>query len=335
MALITLDDKISHSSTGAGSDVIKLPSVAVKRLIIGSEYTVTDAGISAGENLAGYLDSIELTADGDAILKIGRNELPYVVALLAAYNTDSLDDADTLDVTPVAALSSDATPTTAEEQRAWYVLNFPHDLRKYSDIELRVTWRAAADEWGGASAMVFKLFVGLHTGNVPRSIAVTRSPTGSSTIHDIPMGDFPVVGGMLVPGTANYIERVRIKGKDGQYDVDINEPIVGMAMYCALAGATPADDDIDYVLLPDFLIPAYPDRRCNVELNTAAAMSSFFIGLVQEAKVKAEASKGDAKRGTAPSTVRSFSAGANALKANRVPAQVPSLGLARSTLTLK
>lgn len=313
--LQVLDDKISHSSLAAGSDTIKLPKVAIRRLILGAEYTVTDVGISAGENLAGYLDSVQIVADGDVIFRADRDELPHAAALLAPYATDSLEDPDDLDICSVASLYSDATPTTAQEQRAWYVLNFPHDFRQYDDIEMRVTWRAATDEWGVATAMAFKLFVGLHVGNVPRSLALVRSATGSSTIHEMPMGDMPVIAGLIVCATANYFDEIKLKGKDGSYDVSVNEPVITQAMWNVMTGSTPADDDVDYCYLPDMLVAYYPERRLSVELTTAAALVGLFVCTVAESTPAPEATKGDAKRGVAASEMRQFRPGTTGARA--------------------
>lgn len=308
--------------------MITIPKVSVRRLILGCNYTVTDAGISAGENLAGWIDSVEIIADGKTIFRADTDELPLVAALLAPYATDSLEDIDDLDVCPVASLYSDATPTTAELQRAWYVLNLPHDFRLYSDVEMRISWRAAQSEWGAASALTFKFFLGLQRGNVPRSLGVIRVASGSSTVHDISMGDYPVIAGIINCGTANYYDELRIKGKDGTYDVNINEPSALQAMYNAMAGVTPADDDVDYLFVPDMLVPWFPERKANLTLTTAAACTFLWLSILADSKPVSTAVKGDVKRGVAAAETRQYDPGSSARAITKMPAlqvKAPSL----------
>jgi hypothetical protein len=320
--LETLNDKISHSSTGAGSDVITIPKVAVRRIIISGTYTVTDASVSANEDIDGYIDTIEISADGKIIFKVNRNELKNVCKLLAPYGVDSVEDSDAMDMVSGAALYYDGLPTTAEEQRYWFVLNLSHDFRMYETVEMKIAWRAATDEWGTASAFVFKAAVSIQHGNVPRSLGIFRVPGSSSTEHSLSMGEYPVIAGLIVPTTVEYITTVRIKGKDGTYDVDINEPTAGAAMYYAMTGATPGSDSVAGILLPDMLIPYFQDRLLTISASTATAVACHFVTLLADGKPKATAVKGDVKRGVAPATLRQFTPGAAARAVTGLPSLV-------------
>jgi hypothetical protein len=305
----------------AGADVITLPKVSMRRWILGATYNVTDASVAANQDFEGWIDSVQIVADGKTIFRADTNELRNVCKLLAPYGTDSLTDNDQLDNVPGLALLYDGLPTTAEDQRVWYVFNMPHDLRMYSDVEARISWRAATAEWDTpASAFTAKIWIAIHHGNVSRSLGVIRVPSSTSTEHNIPMGDYPVIAGVLTPGTVEYITEVKLKGKDGQYDVAVNEPVALMAMYGYMEGLTPASDSVVACYLPDLLVPYFPERRITVSCSTTTTIVAHYVSLFGNQTIKPQANKGDAKRGVAQAIATQYQAGAAARASTAQPA---------------
>jgi len=330
MSYFVVDDKISGSSTAAGADVITLPKVSMRRFVLGAVYNVTDVGIVAGEDFEGWIDSVQIVADGKTIFRADRNELRNVAKLLSVFGTDSLTDSDGIDHTPAGALLWDGLPTTAEDQRVWYTFNLPHDLRMYSDVEMRISWNSAVTEWAAASAMTYKIFVAIHAGNISKSLGVVRVPSGTNTNHDIPMGDYAVISALLTPGTVEYITEIKVKGKDGKYDIALNEPVAGVAMWDFMTGTTPTTDSVAAVILPDMLIPYYPERRVTVTCSTTTTIVAHYVALMGNQVLKPEATKGDAKRGVAPAVATKYAPGAaaravTAQPATRVASKLPGL----------
>jgi len=310
MAFEVLAKKVSISGLAAGSMDIALPKRSVRRIVLGARYTVTDASIVANEDLQGFIKSIKISADNHEIFRADRDELARVTDLLASWSTDSMDDPDDLNTIPATASRCDLLPTTAEEQRAHYVFNYPHDFSLYKgDVIMTIEWNAVTTEWLSATGFTGVIYIGLHYGNVPRSITLTRVSTPAGTEHDIPMGDFPVVAALFIPSAYNDLKELVIKGKDGANEYYSNEQTTLQAMYSLLTGVAPSSDDAAFLMTPPLLVPVYDGRRAHATFTTGTTtLVSYFLGIAAEAKLTPSVTmKGAVARGQAEVQTRSYS----------------------------
>jgi len=301
-----LDNKIAISSQSAGgSDTIALPrNRAIRKFMVACRYTVTDAGISAGENFQGWVNTIKIIADGKTIFEVQKNELQNVAKLLARYYSTEINDEQIHEGAVGAAMYYDGDPTTAEAQNAWYIFNMPCDLRHYDDVRAVITWDAATGEWGAASAMAATISIGLDYGNVSESIGVVRGYSGSSTYHEFSMGDFPVMRALFTGLTTDTMTKLTITGKDRMNDYNASSPIFGAACWAAHLGATASDDTTTVILTPEIFVANYPDRRAYLAVSSAAAVTAFFVvKLASVVTNEAAAKMGEVARGSAPATI--------------------------------
>jgi len=306
---VVLPDKISLSGLAAGAEEIELPKKAVRRILLGCNYTIVDPSIVAGEDVDGWISSIRIIADNKEIFRVDRNELRKVVDLLGPYGTDSVEDPEDLDVVPTTAFRHDGLPVTTELQRTFYVFNLPHDFSRYKSVKMRIEWRAVTDEWPSATGMTAKFSVGLQLGNVPRSLTVTRVSSGSSTEHQLTMGDYPVINAMFLAGAWNVYKELKMPGKDGNNDVDCNELSLLQAMYNAMIGIEPSTDDVAYLTTGPILIPTYPNRMCHLSLDSTATLVAFFVGIAAEHRItEGVHNRGEVARGTAKLPERDYTA---------------------------
>lgn len=280
MSLIINDKKVAISALTASSEQVPLQLIATKQLMLFGRYTVTDASVSAGEDVNGWIDKLEVIADGKTIFETQRDELIRAVELLSTYNgsvPDLLDSHDTIDSD---ALYFDGLPTTAAVQRFWFILNLPHDLRMYKSAYVKLTWRAVTDEWATASAMAATFCVAQVTGNVPISIGIKREQRATNTTHDITLGDRPIIGFIAVTGSANVISELTLPGKDNTFELKIgnaDDAVAGQALWNAQTGNVPADDDQDYVLMNGFISFYRANRIFHAALSSTATMLLLYI----------------------------------------------------------
>jgi len=294
-------------TNAAGSDELALPLKDVKRLFIGFRYTVTDAGIVAGEDMKGLLTQVKVKGDNTTLLEVQRDEMARVIDVLSPLYSATLNDPDEIDISPTSSLIADGLPTTAEEQRGFFTLNFPHKFSMYDSVLMSFTWGAPVTEWAGVSAFTGTIIVAVQYGSVPRSIALTRVYSSSATFHSLSMGDYPIIGGIILPSSYNVIDTITIKGKDRAPDFEIREEIFGQALYSAQVGVAPATDDAAFQMLPvGILIPYYADRVCSIRADSAITVTAFFISLVAEHIVTAKATKSQVARGEAPQVSRVY-----------------------------
>jgi hypothetical protein len=295
---ILIDKVFSLSGTTKDADIIPLLKVATRRTMLGTQYTVTDADISAGETVKGLVQQLYCTVDRKVIFDIQTDELDFAAALCDA--VESAKNGETNARTPVTALYSDATPTTEELQRAWYILDLPHDYRIYQNApKLSIKTRAVTDEWGGATAFTGYFFVAIETGNVEESAALVRSARGTSTKHDLETGDYTITGVLLTGPAANTYSRVQLPGKDGRFEIDTDEPIIGQAVYNMMTGQAPGDDDVDYQMFVGIASAPFEDRFLHVELTTTSAIVAFLYVIMATHSVAADAPIAVISRGEA------------------------------------
>jgi hypothetical protein len=180
----------------------------------------------------------------------------------------------------------------------------------YDTVYAEATFRAGTSEWGALTAMAAYFNVCQELGQVRSSLAVERhpSPSGSNTEHSIPVGDLPIVGGVIVPINAAVLANVdtltemTIKGKDGMVEVGVSrleEYIAVQALWNFFNGNAPADDNLERPNIPpNVLIAAYPDRVWKLTLSTAENVVAFVVAKVADHAIHPDSLMGDATRGT-------------------------------------
>jgi len=176
--------------------------------------------------------------------------------------------------------------------------------------------RAATDEWAGASAYSGYIFWAIETGNVFESAYLQRTPDGTSTTHDLPMGDDLVAGALFTGPAANTYKRVQIPAKDGNYEFDSDIGILGQALYNLFTATAAADDDVDYQLVVGIASVPFDDREAHIELTTTGAIVGFFYNVKATHSPAPDAPVTVTSRGEAPSstTVQTISQPAQALR---------------------
>lgn len=105
---IKLSKTMAFNSTGKATERIELPKGRIDQLTMHIDYTVTDAGISAGENIAGAIDQLLIGNESAPLLDVRTNEIGHIIDLM----NDGIS----------TGFYSDSDPTTATAQHAYFVL---------------------------------------------------------------------------------------------------------------------------------------------------------------------------------------------------------------------
>lgn len=109
--------------------------------VLDAKYQVTDAGISAGENLDGCVSQIVGTRNGIPTMSFMRDTLTDTAIMLHRTLTGVGGS--------YATVYQDAQPTTETETYAYWILHGPFAPGKYKFL---VELRPITDEFGGATA---------------------------------------------------------------------------------------------------------------------------------------------------------------------------------------
>jgi hypothetical protein len=319
------ENVISNSSTAAGADELSMHRRASKRTGFWASYTVTDAGVAAGEDWRGYCDEFSIRGvlpSGKEVLifEAQRNELDECVYALAPYGDDDPTSSFNIQVVDSDVNFYDALPTTAEAQQVYFLFNMPHDYSMYTSVTARVEWRTLADEHVSATATSWTLGVFQETGSVTRSIGITRSSYASSTEPFFTMGEYPVIGGQALLANVNNVLEMHAKGKDGIDEASIGRAehdIAYLALWSYYTGNVPAADTVTrFILPPGILIAQYDNRKLVMRLTTAEAIVWQFISLFAEHAVAGAVKAGDLSRGTASVIERNYTGTSASLAAS-------------------
>lgn len=209
---------------GGTQDIVPLPKQILQRIDLLFRYTVTDAGISAGENIDGLIDSVQLTDGRETVIDIRRNELAALAQDLHG-GTDN-------------GAYVDADPTTATEQLAYFTLEGPWDLSKLKgNPVLDITLRPATDEWGGATALTGAMSVAVHSARFrpTTGLVVKRFNLPSSDAPEIDIPSGATLRGLFVNADAAGVERYHIAGVE-----EVPEAYFGHINYASRQWVTPS-----------------------------------------------------------------------------------------------
>lgn len=228
---IELSQTINASGVAANSDNIQLPRVRIDALMFEFEYTVTDAGISAGENLEGCVDKLEIGMGSAMFLELQRNELSKFIDFNdLGVSTGSYDD---------------AMPTTATKQKGYYFFPIAMRLQDVADPRLFLSLRDITDEFGAASAFALtgRILINVSDDQNGPGFVYKRTFRSTDTKHTLVTPQKPLVDVITAVqvelGASNldsiHYDRMDAYGKAvlGADAIDIKTGFVGKCMYAA------------------------------------------------------------------------------------------------------
>lgn len=141
---------VTVNTSGLKPRQVQLPGFTatrpISRFILDAPYTVTDAGISAGETFAGVVNKFIIrkrnpkTGKMERVVYAERDCLPSLTV-------QSIHGAQP-GITAQLTSYSDAQPTTAVEQKSFYIIEGPFSPGYYDGI---VDMLDVTSEWGGAT----------------------------------------------------------------------------------------------------------------------------------------------------------------------------------------
>lgn len=253
----TYNRALSYGLSG-GLQQLPLERRPVEKIIIRPNYTVTDAGISAGENFEGVVDELLLGNDAFPVLQARRNELSVLGDLLHEGIS--------------TGIYSDPDPTTATAQNVHYTFTGPFDLRRVSDPFLRLSLRPATDEWGAASA--FTCFVTVEVyyndGLEGMGIGVRRIASASATEHRVKAPtDVDMVGLLIVAGTGGLLDQWNVGN-----DVNASDAYSTHTDYSAYKKTAPQSSPTRYFAAP--IRSKRADGKEIIASATSATTLTFF-----------------------------------------------------------
>lgn len=241
---------------------IKAPKKGlVEAIIVSIVYTVTDAGISAGETMGGLVSQFRLGKSNHPLISLGRNDLTRVAkAFNAGSNTGRYQD----DV-----------PTTATEEDAFWHLPVGMPIRGERDRELTLNVLPAAQEFGGASAMTGAVHIKwiyserrMPKGLQPRIVARHSS---SDTIHEISLdGGFLGVA-YLEAGTAGVLTEIGV----GAYAIDRPYQLHEALAAFKNTARTAKGSEVDYLSQPNQTVGK--GQLLNIEASSATTIDAVFV----------------------------------------------------------
>lgn len=196
-----VDDTLDFTATSEQTASIKLPKFGWTGMVLHFTYTVTDSGISAGENIAGAISRLLVQAPGfvdEEPLDIRSNEIATVIELLNPLEA------------PGTVMYYDALPTTAQAQDAFFYLPWAYDGSKYTDnAVLNLTMNFGA-EFGGASAVNCSVRVGLVGGSPLGTAVLKRQARAATTGDDVPAPTLPYNAVLIAAATAGDVSYISV-----------------------------------------------------------------------------------------------------------------------------
>lgn len=266
-----------HSSTwNQKYQAIKAP---IRGLCLFGEYTVTDAGIAAGENIRGLIDRVEVYRGSDKIFEIKTNQFDNWSEFYAGWEEQvKYDEAGTAVENP---LVYDALPTTATSQDFSLYIPFCHDFTNAQNPEVRVYFQAATSEWAGASAFVCSVYCGFDVDPAMRGVkdvVYTWSDSVSQAWHEKEYDDFFDAYSFMWTQSTGYVTKVTHSiGANSMYtNADEHQLKQFAYTYFRREGRNP---DGTYVtnLMDGFIIPAAQDRKIRIEHSAACTITNAYV----------------------------------------------------------
>ena len=284
---IQLSQTINSNGVSATSDNIQLPRVRIDALLFEFEYTVTDAGISAGENFEGCIDKLEIGMGSAMFIELQRNELSKFI--------------DFNDVGVSTGSYYDADPTTATLQKGYYMFPVAMRLQDVTDPRLYLSLRAITDEFGAASAfsLTGRVLLNVSDDQNGPGLVFKRTYRSTDTKHTLVTPQKPLIdivtAVQIELGASNldniHFDRMDDNGKPilGSDAIDISTGLMGKFFYAAFKETAYSASTHRYI----FGSFENPPGQCDVELDLSTTGTATCLAWVQGLKyaTKPEGSK--------------------------------------------
>jgi hypothetical protein len=252
----------------------RVPTVGLE-IIIG--YTVTDAGIEAGETLDDALDEAYVCVNGDDTCRIWEcqvGELPTLMQILRGGVT--------------TGRYTDTLPTTATLHRSFWLMPMMHDLSRYRQVELVLVYNAMTTAWAGASAFTGEARAKQYTSPEARGTAVSvkRYVDATSKVdHTFRVPAWMDLTAIYAVISTGNISKLEVTDDSNSRDLNIENDFQGKAMAQRWAtwteGTYTSGTDVT-VYVDSFLsLSSERTRRVNhrvyLEMSAAGTVTRIFL----------------------------------------------------------
>lgn len=261
---------LSFSGVGADTKELVFEPGVYDEILVHVGYTVTDAGISAGETFQGCIDRLSFGEGNNLPIDVRRNEVEALVTFMARNF--------------VTGAFQDEMPTSATLQHVFYNFKGPFVFTGMTNPKMTLALKAITDEFGGATAFTATVNVAMI-----KSVDQTaygnyyhRESLATNTRHAMNLGP-SLVKDILVKGTTtSYASRIYTNATPQGYDgVDIDYPILLNANYCAKVNVS-ASSAAGAFLLEGCNIPWNSSRQIIVENSTTDTCLMFARNIVSK-----------------------------------------------------
>jgi len=257
-------DTLDFNGTGEQTATMKLPKVNFQRMKLQFTYNVTDAGISAGENIDGALTRFLIQTPGFKYpepIDARRNELNTVYAPL-------LFEADQ----PATNLYYDGLPVSTEEQESWVILDWGYNGGQASDNVIFNMSMNALQEWSQASSFTCQVKVFLELGTTDVTECIFRMPRTASTSDDVPNPPLPYVAVLVTAATAGDLTYLKVPNGP-----EIRSPKGIEANWQQWVESTPTERSAYYYLIVDAVERTDYIR---LEATTSEVRTAYYVSNV-------------------------------------------------------
>lgn len=243
---------------------IALPRSRLDAIFLQVAYTVTDVGIEAGEDLAGWIKHLKVGEGANLPVEIYSDEIVDLVKFAAGGKL-------------ATGHYRDSIPTTATEQVAYFLIEGPFQFGEMANPVVELALRAATDEWAAASAMSATIKVGViySRPDVQESPGVYfhRYKTPTNTQHHIPIGH-SLVDALYIK-TSAAMTKYSLKAAMGYQTeastaevLDDGDATFGEALWAQWTHEAYTANT--HVLLGD--VDTYPGRELWIEMTSGTAL---------------------------------------------------------------
>jgi len=281
----------SLSGTGESQVLLEMPSGAFDMIAPTFTYTVTDAGIAAGETMFGAITRMRLFEEGanQAIFDVTGEEFKTMCYHWRPANVDETN------------IVFDTKPTTATEHKAQCQLHMPIliDSGKIHYLEVTIN---PAGEFGGASAFTGTFSLQYEPGTPAVSFGCEKPTVRNEDKHRIDLSYFNnTITRIVVEGltNANSVSEVKLESSDGGRDIDLRNPL-GPAMQYNLQydQATTMANVMKGLDFTDLAAAHHRNRELDFDLG-AAEQPTVYVYYIDSLLAGIGGTAGDVARGTA------------------------------------
>lgn len=193
-----LKEIMSFSGLAESSDSLELPARRYDMIIVAVDYTVTDAGIEAGENIAGLIKKLTIGEGSNTPIHVEKDEIGDVVALCWEDDT--------------TGRLWDPLPTTATKQHAYFAFKGPFQLGLMARPELYLNLAAVTAEFAGATAFNAEVRVLLLEADdqTGPGYYIEREYRASDTRHEVQLGPSFVEDVLIVESGNSVLDEISV-----------------------------------------------------------------------------------------------------------------------------